>query len=171
MNEQDGIDLARSYFLTEQNMYGCAEATFITLKEVFGLPEASDSSAALGLNGGVAYSGGICGALSGAALAIGMLAGQRIDDHKRAKRVARGIIARLMDEFQEAYGSVDCRDLIGQDIRDEAEHRSFIESGIWRTRCMGQIEFSIKKLAVLGDEEGWEQIFSVRNTNDVVRLS
>ena len=158
MNEKDAVFLARSYFLTGENRFGCAETTFITLKEVFGLPDASDPSAAVALNGGVAYSGGICGALSGAALAVGMLAGKRIPDHKRAKRAARGILARLMEDFQEAYGSVNCRDLIGQDIRDEAGHRSFIESCIWRIRCMGQIEDTVKKLAALNDEEAWERM-------------
>ena len=69
---------ARELFLDESNTYGCAETVLIVLKETYGLPDASDSAPAMALNGGLAYSGGPCGAVSGAALAIGQLAAQRI---------------------------------------------------------------------------------------------
>ncbi len=156
INEQEAAELARSYFLTSTNIYGCAESTFLVLKRAFGLPDVDDSSAAMALNGGVARGGGICGAISGAALAVGMLAGRRIDDHLQAKRVARGIIEREMDQFATTFGSLDCRDLIGIDIRIPAEHERFIESGIWRHSCMRQIEFAVSRLSALADEAVWD---------------
>jgi len=111
----------------------------------------------MALNGGVAYGGNICGAISGAAMAVGMLAHERIHDHKRAKRAARQMIMRYMDEFQQAYQSVNCIDLIELDIRDEEQHRQFIDSGVWRTACMGQIEFAVRKLTPLYDQAIWAQ--------------
>lgn len=86
------------------------------LKTVYGLEDPEDSSAAMTLNGGVAYGGGTCGAISGAALALGLLAGRRIADHREAKRVARDLVARLMDDFRAEQGTLDCRDLIGLDL-------------------------------------------------------
>jgi C_GCAxxG_C_C family probable redox protein len=157
MTEQEAIEKARSYFLRQDNLYGCAETTLMALKAAYGLPEPADSSPAMALNGGVAYSGGLCGAISGAALAIGMLAGRRIQDHKEAKRTARRLVAHLMDQFKATYHTTNCRELIHLDIRDELHHQQFIESGVWRTRCMGQIEFAVRSLSVLGEEEAWEQ--------------
>jgi len=154
------LETARSYFLTEENIYGCAETTFMVLKQVYGLPEPGDSSAAMVLNGGVAYGGGVCGAISGAAMAVGMLAERRIPDHKLAKRTARRLIMRYMDRFQAEYNSVNCKGLIELDIRDEEQHHTFIESGIWRTVCMGQIEFALRELAELGDEDVWARAVS-----------
>jgi C_GCAxxG_C_C family probable redox protein len=151
------VSTARAYFLTEENIYGCAETTFMALKSAYGLPAPGDSGAAMALNGGVAYGGNICGAISGAAMVVGMLAKERIHDHKSAKRAARRIIMGYMDEFRQAYQSVNCIDLIELDIRDEDEHRQFIESGIWRTACMDQIEFAVWKLAPLYDQAVWEQ--------------
>jgi C_GCAxxG_C_C family probable redox protein len=151
------VNVARAYFLTEENIYGCAETTFMALKTAYGLPDPGDSGAAMALNGGVAYGGNICGAISGAAMAVGMLAKERIQDHKSAKRAARQIIMSYMDEFRQAYQSVNCIDLIELDIRDEEEHRRFIESGIWRTACMDQIEFAVRKLAPLNDQIVWER--------------
>jgi C_GCAxxG_C_C family probable redox protein len=153
MTEQEAIDKARAYFLTEDHTYGCAETTFMVLKEAYGLPDSADSSPAMALNGGVAHRGGLCGAISGAALAIGMLAERRIQDHKEAKRAARRIVAQLMDDFQATHQAVNCRELIGLDIRDERQHQQFIESDIWRTRCMAQIEFSIRQCYALGEQE------------------
>ncbi len=147
---------ARELFLDDRNTYGCAETTLVVLKEAFGLPDAADSSAALALNGGIAYSGSTCGAVSGAALAVGMLAGRRIPDHRAAKRVARLVTADLLGAFEAEFGTSACRELIGQDLRTEAGHRGFIDSGIWRDRCMRQIEMAVARLAPLGDDAAWD---------------
>ena len=146
---------ARELFLDDRNLYGCAEATFVALKDAFGLPDAADSAAAMALNGGVAYSGATCGALTGAAMALGLLAERRIDGHAAAKRAARVLTVQLMAEFEREHGAVDCRRLLGKDIRTDEQHRAFIESGIWRDRCMGQIEFSVRRLARLADADEW----------------
>jgi C_GCAxxG_C_C family probable redox protein len=157
MNKADAIGLAHQTFLDDANTYGCAETIFIVLKTAYGLPDSNDSSAAMALNGGMAYSGGPCGAISGAALAVGQLAAQRIADHNEAKRAARRITAKLMDDFEATHGSTDCRDLIGMDLRTDEGHRAFIETAIWRDRCMNQIEFVVGRLAPLADEPTWEQ--------------
>jgi C_GCAxxG_C_C family probable redox protein len=154
---QEANDKARFYFLNEEHIWGCAETTFMVLKESFDLPNHCDSSPAMVLNGGIAYSGGVCGAISGAAFAVGILAARRIADHKEAKRCARLLIAALMESFGDAYGSINCWDLIGLDIRDENQHHEFIQSGIWRDRCMRQIEFVIENQFPLRDVQIWEQ--------------
>jgi C_GCAxxG_C_C family probable redox protein len=149
------VSHARELFLDDRNVYGCAETTFLALKKAFGLPDADDSAAAMALNGGVAYSGATCGAVTGAAMALGLLAERRIDDHAAAKRAARVLTAQLMAEFEREHGAVDCRRLLGMDIRTDEQHRTFIESGIWRDRCMSQIEFSVRRLARLADAHEW----------------
>ena len=155
--EQEAVEIARSTFLRDDNYYGCAESTLVTLQSVFGLPDPEDSSAAMALNGGVAYSGGMCGAVSGAAMALGKLAELRVDDHREAKRTARRLTQRLIGDFEAEFGSSDCRDLIDYQISIPAEHDAFISSNVWRTTCMRQIEFSVARLAALADEQVWEE--------------
>ena len=48
-----------------------------------------------------------------------------------------------------------CRDLLGMDLRTEEQHRAFIAGGIWRGRCLLQVEFSVRRLAPLADEATW----------------
>jgi len=158
MNTPAGLDavrLARAHYLDERHLFGCAETVFIVLKGAYGLDDPMDSSAAMALNGGIAYGGGACGAVTGAALAIGILAERRIEDHGMAKRAARELTARLMDEFRVAHGALDCRDLIGYDLRAPGAHDAFIAGGTWRDGCMRQIEFVVRKMAPLADEATW----------------
>lgn len=152
------IELSRTLFLRDDNKYGCAESALVALQELYGFPDAADSSSAMALNGGVAYSGGICGAISGAAMAVGRLAGERIDDHREAKRTARRIVRLVMAEFEEEFGSHSCRDLIDYEISIPSQHDAFIESGVWRNTCMKQIEFSVARLQGLADPAAWDEL-------------
>lgn len=156
MTEQEVIEKARAYFITEDNIYGCAETTLMVLQQAYGLPGAEDSSPAMALNGGVAWSGGICGVISGAAIAVGRLAEGRIYDHKEAKGTARRIIGQLMEDFFREFGDVNCRDLTGLDISTEEGHAAFIDGKVWHTTCMGQIEYALSKLVPLQDKEIWK---------------
>jgi C_GCAxxG_C_C family probable redox protein len=155
MAEIDVAAIARAYFLDERNQFGCAETAFIVLKGAYGLDDPMDAGAAMALNGGITYVGGPCGAITGAALAIGMLAERRIDDHREAKRVARELVAGLMDAFLAEHGALDCRDLTGYDLRAPGQHDAFMAAGVWRDRCLRQVEFAVTRLAPLADEDAW----------------
>lgn len=153
--ELGAVGLARRLFLDERHAFGCAETAFVALKGAYGLDDPMGSAAAMALNGGIAYSGGPCGALTGAALAVGMLAERRLGDHARAKRVARELVARELDDFVREHGSTACRDLIGFDLRAAGGHDAFLASGTWRTTCMGQIEHVVGHLARLAEPAAW----------------
>ncbi len=154
------LEIARALFLRDDNYYGCAETSLVALQTIYELPESADSSAAMVLNGGVAYSGGICGAISGAAMAVGRLAEGRIADHQEAKRTARKIIQQVMVEFDAEFGSHNCSDLLEYDISTQEGHDQFIESGVWRDTCMKQLEFSVGRLAALADPATWDKVVS-----------
>jgi C_GCAxxG_C_C family probable redox protein len=151
----DPLSRARELFLDDSNYYGCAETTYVTLQELFSLPDPDDSAPAMPLNGGVAYSGGACGAITGAALAVGRLAARCLPDHFEAKRESRRVIQELIADFVREYGSVSCRDLVHYDLLAPGQHDAFIASGIWRDVCMRQIEYAVQHTARLIGETGW----------------
>jgi C_GCAxxG_C_C family probable redox protein len=148
---------AEALYLNDAHPYGCAETTFMTLKGVYGLPDPTDPAAAIALNGGIGYSGGPCGAITGAALAVGMLAEERIDQHDRAKLVARELVHGTMEAFSQAHGTVSCKELIGYDLRAPGQHEAFVESGLWREACMSQIRTVVAHLAGLADPVAWAE--------------
>jgi hypothetical protein len=61
-----------------------------------------------------------------------------------------------MDEFRAEHGAVDCRDLIGLDLRAPGAHRAFLRSRAWIDRCMPQIEFVVRRLVPLADPAAWD---------------
>ena len=62
-----------------------------------------------------------------------------------------------MDDFHAEYDHVNCRDLAGLDISSEEGHTAFIEGQVWHTVCMNQIEFSLRKLVALQDDQVWQE--------------
>lgn len=147
------LSLIQSYFLRPDNAYGCAETTYLVLKHLYGLPDPEDSSLAMVLNGGIAYSGGMCGAITGASLAVGQLAGRTIADHNKAKRRSREVIMQVRSEFLEAFGTDSCKPLTGYDFSLPLEHEQFIAEKRWEVECTRQILFVVEKLASLTFEE------------------
>lgn len=145
----------RELFLDDANTYGCAETALVVLQEHFGFSDAGDSSPAMALNGGIAYSGGMCGAITGAALAAGRQAGRLIADHDRAKREARRVTQALIADFGREFGAAGCRELSGYDFMEPGRHHAFIESGVWRDACLRQIEFAVERLASLVEAAAW----------------
>ena len=152
----------RELFLEDEGLHGCAETSLVALQEHYGLPNAGDSSPALVLNGGIAYSGSTCGALTGAALAVGRLAAERIPDHREAKRTARALIQGVMAEFNERFGADDCRTLTGWDM--VADHDAFMEDGSWKTNCTTMIEFVMDRLGDLVEMDKWEAALRPSNS-------
>jgi C_GCAxxG_C_C family probable redox protein len=146
----------RARFLAPGNRYGCAESVLLTLEEAFGL-DGDDGAAAMALNGGIAYSGATCGAITGAAVALGRLAASRIPDRARAKRVARELTAATLDAFEARFGASDCRTLTGIDLRAPGGHDAFIAAGTWRTSCLQGLQLVVERLAPLGDERVWSE--------------
>lgn len=145
----------RELFLDDANTFGCAETALIALQEHFGLPDSGDSSAAMALNGGIAYTGGMCGAVTGAALAAGRQAGRLIPDHSRAKGAARELTQALIVDFAARFGAVGCRELSGYDFMKPGEHHAFIESGFWREACLRQIIFAVERTSHLAAAADW----------------
>lgn len=151
----DPVRAVRARFLAAGNPYGCAESTLLALQEHFGLDDPGDGAVAMALNGGIAYSGGTCGAITGAAMALGRLAAERIPDRHRAKRVARELTGRVIDEFEAEFGATDCRTLIGVDLREPGGHDAFIAAGAWRVDCLRRLELVVERLAPLAQPDAW----------------
>lgn len=149
------VALARDLFLDETHAHGCAESTLVALAAAYELPGAHDSSAAMALNGGIAYSGATCGAITGVAMAVGRLAAARIPDHAVAKRVARELTRDLIEAFEVEFGATSCRTLTGVDLSTAAGHQAFLDAGTWRDGCRRQIESAVGRMAALADDDEW----------------
>ena len=83
----------------------CSQAVFAAFADEFGLDEELAKRLATGLGGGVGRMREVCGAVSAAALVIGMRLGP---DKMKAYPVIQDFCAK----FKERCGSIICRDLL-----------------------------------------------------------
>lgn len=83
----------------------CAQAVFAAFADELGLDEASARRIACGLGGGVGRMREVCGAVSAAAMVIGMRCGGD-------KTAAYPAIQAFGDRFRAETGSIVCRELL-----------------------------------------------------------
>ena len=83
----------------------CAQAVFAAFADEFGMDEELAKRLATGLGGGVGRMREVCGAVSAAAMVIGMRLGP---DQMKAYPVIQDFCAK----FKEKCGSIICRDLL-----------------------------------------------------------
>ncbi len=95
--------------------YNCSQAVLAAYAPSLGMTEADALKVASGFGGGMGLSGGICGAISGAFMVIGLKYAAAEPD-KAAKVRTYELVRRAMQMFHEQAGSLNCRDLLGFDL-------------------------------------------------------
>ena len=100
--------LAREYFLRPNT--NCAQATLCAFLDETGLSEETAMKLATGFGGGVRDKE-VCGAVTGAVMALGLIMGQTSDDDLDAKKKASDITVEFNKRFKEKHSSIVCRDL------------------------------------------------------------
>ena len=82
--------------------------------------------------GGVARHGEICGAVSGALMALGLARGAEVPAKKEETyQLAQEFLRR----FEEKHHALRCRDLIGCDLNTPEGHQKAVEKGVFRSLC------------------------------------
>ena len=92
---------------------------------------------------------GVCGALSGAAVFLGLRHRCPInikEQADRARTIAREQTHEVVLSFTREYGNIICGKLTGIDMYDPTAIQRFRESGEWMNKCVAYVRFVIKKL-------------------------
>jgi C_GCAxxG_C_C family probable redox protein len=113
-------DRARNLYLTRQLL--CTESVVVALNHGLegGLTEAQATAMAAPFSVALGESGCLCGALSGAVMAAGLLLGK--DRPYRRRRDMRDSARRLHDAFKAEHGTTCCRILSRKIIDDKKAH-------------------------------------------------
>lgn len=135
--------------------YSCAQAVFSVLSEAWGIPPEVSLRVAAGFGGGLARSGGICGCLTGAVMAIGLAqADVSPSDNSRQKEKTYERCRRLLERFRELYGSTLCRDLLGCDLSTPEGLAHARSAGLSQTRCPPYVRDAVRLVLELLEAEG-----------------
>lgn len=105
-------------------------------------------TAAAGFGGGIARYQSVCGALTGAVIALGLREGGLPDDpEKKVADRVRPRARRLMDGFRERFGDVECRKLIPFDLNNREDSAVFKTSPIKQEKCYNFLRYVVETLA------------------------
>ena len=137
MTSEERVDLAERLFKSGRN---CAQSVFCAYAPDFGMDAATAAKVACGLGGGVGRMREVCGAVSGAALVLGLRHG---DD----RSVVYPCVQEFCRRFRDECGSIVCRELLegtGATAGGAPEARS---EGYYRKRpCVELVKAAARRL-------------------------
>ena len=112
--------------------FNCSQSVFSAFAPQFGLDRETALKLASPFGGGVARRGEICGAVTGALLALGLARGAKAPAGKEE-------IYRLSQEFmrlfEEKHKSVLCRELIDCDLSTPAGYQAATDKRVFTSIC------------------------------------
>jgi len=116
-----------------QQGFCCAESVLQAIAESRDIRSELIPKIATGLCGGIAKTGGICGAVSGGVLAINMLAGRNSAGQSPEANVR--LVRALLSELETKFGSTNCERLIGCRLDTPEGWRFFNENKLRENKC------------------------------------
>lgn len=127
--------------------YNCAQSSFGALSSSGGLSEGQRLALAAPFGGGVARQGEICGALTGALLALGETLGEAMAaDPVAGRKLLYERVHQMTDEFRAAHGSILCRELTGCSLDTEEGQRIYNERGLHQNLCSKLVVFAVEQV-------------------------
>ncbi len=115
----------------------CAESVLMAIAESRNIHSDLIPRIATGFCSGIARTGGQCGAVSGAIMAISLFTGRQ----SQTERVdgSYAVVRDLMKRFEERFGSTNCRALLGCDLDTVEGQRAFMANRLIQ-RCYDYAE-------------------------------
>ena len=101
---------------------------------------------AAGFGGGMGGCQDVCGAVSGAIIAIGYQTRKRPADQKDATAAARAKTREMYRAVESQFGCVDCRTLVGVDFEEPGAQQAFRDAGGRDRVCKKVIEHVVRSL-------------------------
>lgn len=125
------VEKAEEYFC---NNFNCSQAVFTTFATEMGLDEEVALRIATQFGGG-ARKGEMCGAVSGALMALGLKYGHCHAEDAEEKGKAYQIAEDFMNRFIAEKGTVVCRELLGYDVSKTEDMQKIKELNLFKTVC------------------------------------
>jgi C_GCAxxG_C_C family probable redox protein len=140
MNDIDRVgDRAEEYFAGGLN---CCEGCLKAVSESMGVACDCIPSIATGMGGGVGHTGHICGAVTGAAMAIGLaVPAMTLRNHTAEKNWANAVVTELVEAFNHELGHTRCSDLIPVNFAD-ADWRDDYAANNCKQQCCRFVNFA-----------------------------
>jgi C_GCAxxG_C_C family probable redox protein len=98
------------------NGYNCAQSVFSSVANELGIDEEKAIHLSRAFGAGINYRAEMCGALSGAFMAIGLKVGNVTDSEELGKELTRAYGDEFISKFEKLNGSALCKGILGKDL-------------------------------------------------------
>jgi C_GCAxxG_C_C family probable redox protein len=115
--------------------FNCSQSVLSTYAEQFGLDHETALKVAAGFGGGMGRMAGMCGAMSGALMVIGLKYGAVQAEDKQAKETTYEQVRAFARRFMDRHGSTLCKELLECDISTPEGLKRAREHNLFATRC------------------------------------
>jgi C_GCAxxG_C_C family probable redox protein len=115
--------------------FSCSQSVFAAFAPEFGTDPEWALKVSGPFGGGMGRLGEVCGAVTGAFMAIGLRHGRVRADDLETKERAYALVQEFTDRFIERHGTVLCRELLGADIGTPEGKAQIEASGISEVVC------------------------------------
>jgi C_GCAxxG_C_C family probable redox protein len=147
--------------------FNCAESVILQTNDRCPLPGFGLCHMRVGsvLGGGIAGRGEVCGAVSGAVVCLGLTFGSEGTESEvefKSKRAyARGLVNQFMDEFERAWGSVECGALRAMDKGEASPSGTQRPAGPARDLCDDYVRWATARVSEIVSESAAESNIEV----------
>jgi C_GCAxxG_C_C family probable redox protein len=138
---EEAVANAMKYFDDDHN---CAQAVLHAVLEKYGVYFDDATSVIAGMGGGIGLQGNVCGAVSGAVAAFGILNKQRVSDFQEHKEATYTSAIKFMYKFRKLHETVICDTLTGITMADKEVRDIAIERGHFHKICPQFVEDAVK---------------------------
>ena len=132
----------------------CAQAVLAVFARDLGLGDEEALRIATAFGGGMGRTGGVCGAVSGACMVLGLRSDMRRPEDKAAKESAYGRMQEFSRRFHARHGDTSCAGLLGVDLRTGEGMQAARDRKLFATRCNDLIRSSVEILEDMGEHHG-----------------
>ena len=130
------IEKANSLF---ERKFHCSQAVFAAFSEELGLTEEQALKIGACFGSGM-RKGEVCGACTGALMALGLKYGQANEDDIDSRLKTNEVTDRFMAEFRKEYGSFICKELLGCDLATDEGIATALEKKLFTEFCPKMVE-------------------------------
>lgn len=133
-------DSAEQFF---RSGYNCAQSVLLAFCEETGLDEQTAARLASSFGGGLGRMREVCGAVSGAAMVLGLLRGYDAPSDAQAKREHYRRVQDFARRFREANGSIICRELLqGVDVKEGRDPEARTDAYYQKRPCASLVRMA-----------------------------
>ena len=133
----------------------CCQSVLSTVLEEKGLMFSDAIYIGTGFGGGIMGRGEVCGAVTGAVMAVGLLCRSLHleSDYSKCKTITREKIDKFFEKFEGHFGHITCNGLIGIEGNDPEAKKRASEAGIYQENCPKFVTHAVSIVLELFNEK------------------